>query len=163
MILVATDTILIVRGESPNKNQLALPAFFICKNLVFALYHENITMRRVVAIFFIVEMVGMAIGLGLALPGITYDNLCLVINVPRSIIIYAYAVSSRSSFCTHINQYPNASSAAAIVFQAFLFMVTIYKFVLAVRSGWGDVPLIVLLTRDGTWAFCVLFCTSSSV
>lgn len=119
LILMAIDTILILR--------------------VFALYHENIiTMRRVVAIFFIVEVVGMAIGLGLSLPGITYDNLCLVINVPRSIIIYA---------------------AAAILFQAFLFMVTIYKFVLAVRSGWGDVPFIVLLTRDGTWAFCLLFFT----
>jgi hypothetical protein len=48
-----------------------------------------------------------------------------------------------------------------MIFQALLFTVTIYKFVLAVRDGWGDVPLIVLLTRDGTWAFCLLFCTSS--
>jgi hypothetical protein len=55
----------------------------------------------------------------------------------------------------------DASRAAAIIFQALLFAVTIYKFILAVRNGWADVPLVVLLTRDGTWAFCLLFCTSS--
>jgi hypothetical protein len=42
-----------------------------------------------------------------------------------------------------------------------LFTVTIYKFILALRDGWGDVALIVLLTRDGTWAFFLLFCVSS--
>jgi hypothetical protein len=55
----------------------------------------------------------------------------------------------------------DAFRAAAIIFQAMLFTVTIYKFILAVRDGWGDVALIVLLTRDGTWAFCLLFCASS--
>ena len=55
----------------------------------------------------------------------------------------------------------DASSAAAIIFQTMLFTVTIYKFILAVRDGWGDVALIVLLTRDGTWAFFLLFCASS--
>ena len=54
-----------------------------------------------------------------------------------------------------------AYRTAAILFQAMLFSVTIYKFILAVRDGWGDVALIVLLTRDGTWAFCLLFCASS--
>jgi hypothetical protein len=55
----------------------------------------------------------------------------------------------------------NASRAVAILFQAILFTLTIYKFILAVRDGWGDVPLIALLTRDATWAFCLLLCMSS--
>ena len=53
------------------------------------------------------------------------------------------------------------SRGVAILFQAILFALTVYKFILAIRDGWGDVPLIVLLTRDGTWAFCLLFCMSS--
>ena len=65
-----------------------------------------------------------------------------------------------SSIPIHTDDH-NASRAAAIIFQALLFAVTIYKFILAARDGWGDVPLLVLLTRDGTWAFCLLFCTSS--
>ncbi|KAF8813837.1 hypothetical protein BYT27DRAFT_7180605 [Phlegmacium glaucopus] len=116
LILMAIDTILILR--------------------VHALYHGNSTMPKVVAAFFLVEIVGMVVGLSLALPGITYDNLCLVINVPRTLIIYA---------------------TSAILFQAFLFVITLFKFVLAIRSGWGDVPLLILLTRDGTWAFFLLF------
>jgi len=116
LILTTVDTILVLR--------------------VHALYHGSVVMQWVVGLFFAIELVGMAVGLALTLPKITYDGLCLVINVPRTIIIYA---------------------AGAIVFQAVLFLVTMYKFILAIRSGWGDVPLIVLLTRDGTWAFCLLF------
>ncbi|KAF8160763.1 hypothetical protein B0H34DRAFT_351024 [Crassisporium funariophilum] len=103
---------------------------------VHALYHGNTFMRRVVAAVFVLEIVGMVVGLSLALPGITYDDVCLVVGVPRSLIIYA---------------------GSSIIFQSFLFAITSYKFILAARSGWGDVPLIVLLMRDGTWAFFLLF------
>jgi len=118
MILLALDTILILR--------------------VHALYYGNIVMRRALAFFFAIEIIGMIVGLTLSLPKITYDDLCLVIHAPRTLIIYA---------------------GSAIIFQAMLFTITLYKFILALRSGWGDVPLIVLLTRDGTWAFFLLFFT----
>lgn len=65
------------------------------------------------------------------------------------------------SFPSVLTDDHDTSRAAAIIFQSMLFTVTIYKFILAVRDGWGDVALIVLLIRDGTWAFCLLFCASS--
>lgn len=103
----------------------------------------------------------MVVGLTMSLPEITYDELCLVTNAPHTLIIYAYAISFYFLH-SHVLTYDHdASRAAAIVFQAMLFTVTIYKFILAVRDGWGDVALIVLLIRDGTWAFCLLFCASS--
>ena len=49
---------------------------------------------------------------------------------------------------------------ATVIFQIFLFTLTVYKFIQAVHSGWGDVPLLNLLMRDGTWAFFLLFCES---
>lgn len=52
---------------------------------------------------------------------------------------------------------PIARSAASIFFQTFLFGLTAYKFVGAVRTGWREIPLLVLLMRDGTWAFLVIF------
>ena len=82
-------------------------------------------------------------------------------------MLHAHLQSTRTPFRSYL---PFSSTliydhyafrGAAILFQAMLFAVTIYKFILAVRDGWGDVPLLVLLTRDGTWAFCLLFCTSS--
>jgi len=103
---------------------------------VYALYHGNVVMRRIVPSFFLIEIVGMVVGLTMSLHKVTFNDLCLVTNAPRTLIIYA---------------------AAAILFQAMLFTVTIYKFILAVRDGWGDVALIVLLIRDGTWAFFLLF------
>jgi hypothetical protein len=34
---------------------------------------------------------------------------------------------------------------------------TLYKFFQAVKAGWGDIPIMHLLMRDGTWAFILLF------
>ncbi|KJA27900.1 hypothetical protein HYPSUDRAFT_884936 [Hypholoma sublateritium FD-334 SS-4] len=116
VVVVVVDSILILR--------------------VHALYHGNIMMPRVLAFFYALEITGLAVGLGLALPGITYDNVCVVKGVPGTLIIYG---------------------AASVLFQFLLFGLTLHKFIQAARSGWGDVPLILLLVRDGTWAFFLLF------
>lgn len=116
LILIAVDTILILR--------------------VYALYQGNAVTRWVVTSFFLIEIAGMVVGLAMSLPKISYDDICLVLSAPRTLIIYA---------------------GVAILFQAILFVLTMYKFILAIRDGWGDVPLMVLLSRDGTWAFCLLF------
>ncbi|KAF8200642.1 hypothetical protein BJ912DRAFT_573630 [Pholiota molesta] len=116
-IVIIVDTILILR--------------------VHALYHGHRVIRRIMAVCFALEITGMAIGLGLAVSGITTDDLCLVVGVPPTLIIYG---------------------ASSIIFQFLLFGVTLFKFIQSVKSGWGDVPLIVLLMRDGTWAFFLLFC-----
>lgn len=44
-----------------------------------------------------------------------------------------------------------------MAFQTILFLLTAWKFFGAVKAGWGDVPIIQLLMRDGTWAFFLLF------
>ncbi|KAF9567978.1 hypothetical protein CPC08DRAFT_757861 [Agrocybe pediades] len=115
MVIAIVDTVLVLR--------------------VHALYHGHQIVRRVVAVFYVLEIAGMAVGLALTLPGITFDNVCLVVGVPRTIIIYG---------------------GSSIIFQFILFGFTLYKFVQAARSGWGDVPLVMLLMRDGTWAFFLL-------
>lgn len=124
-------------------------------HLANALYHGNTAMRRLIVGFFLLEVFGMIIGLALALPGITFDELCLVLGVPHSLIIYAYEVSW--NLWVHRADSSIPSSGASIIFQTFLFSITVYKFYHAARSGLGDVPLIVLLVRDGTWAFIILF------
>lgn len=45
----------------------------------------------------------------------------------------------------------------SLFFQALLFSLTAYRFYYTMRAGWGDVPLMTLLMRDGTWAFLLLF------
>ena len=62
-------------------------------------------MRRIVAVFFLIEIVGMVVGLSLSLPKITYDNLCLSITAPHTLIIYAYAFC----FLISVSIHPDAS------------------------------------------------------
>lgn len=45
-------------------------------------------MRMLVFGCFILEVIGMIIGLVISLPKITYDHVCLVLSYPHSLIIY---------------------------------------------------------------------------
>ncbi|KAF7375892.1 hypothetical protein MSAN_00003600 [Mycena sanguinolenta] len=103
---------------------------------VYALYHNNPTVLRVVFVAFPLEVCGMCVGLGLSLDGIKFDDLCLTTAVPATLIIYG---------------------GSTLLFQTFLFILTVIKFITAVREGWGDTPLVGLVMRDGTWAFFLLF------
>ncbi|KAJ6593570.1 hypothetical protein B0H19DRAFT_25476 [Mycena capillaripes] len=103
---------------------------------VSALYHNNATIRKFVLAAFILEIAGMCVGLGLSLPTIQFDEICLVTAISPTLIVYA---------------------GATLLFQTLLFGLTLAKFVRAVRDGWGDTPLVGLVMRDGTWAFILLF------
>ena len=58
-------------------------------------------MRWVVPSFFLIEIIGMVVGLVISLPKITYNSLCLVLDAPRTLTIYAYAFSFISSIFIH--------------------------------------------------------------
>lgn len=55
-------------------------------------------MRLIVPSFFLIEIVGMVVGLVMSLPKITYNELCLVTNAPHTLVIYAYAIFCSVSF-----------------------------------------------------------------
>ncbi|KAJ7188605.1 hypothetical protein C8R46DRAFT_25961 [Mycena filopes] len=103
---------------------------------VYALYHNNRTIRQLVLAAFVLELAGMCVGLGLSLPGIQFDDICLVTGISSALLIYA---------------------GATLLFQSLLFALTAFKFGQAVREGWADTPLLSLVARDGTWAFFLLF------
>lgn len=103
---------------------------------VFALYPANRTVRHLATVFYFAELVTSSIGMGLAIPYLRYDQHCGVTEAPATFLIAA---------------------GAPILFQIYLFAVTSYKFVKAVKSGWGDTPIMVIVMRDGTWAFTLLF------
>lgn len=55
---------------------------------VYALYFDQKAVRVTVAVAFILEIVAMCAGLGIALPGIRYDDICSVTDVPFALIVY---------------------------------------------------------------------------
>ncbi|KAJ6549422.1 hypothetical protein DFH09DRAFT_1320165 [Mycena vulgaris] len=101
---------------------------------IFALYDNSQRLKLTVSILFFLELSAMLIALGFSLSGIAFDNghMCIITHFPNSFIVYG---------------------AAALLFQTFLFALTLIKFVGALRTGWGTVPLLVLIARDGTWAY----------
>ncbi|KAF8882717.1 hypothetical protein BD779DRAFT_913203 [Infundibulicybe gibba] len=103
---------------------------------VFAIYKGCPVVRSLLSTVFLGEVVCMSTGLGLTLPHVEYNHLCFIVDAPSILFIVL---------------------ASPIVMQSLLFMLTSWKFVSAIRAGWGHVPLVVLLMRDGTWAFFMLF------
>ncbi|KAJ3550553.1 hypothetical protein NMY22_g405 [Coprinellus aureogranulatus] len=103
---------------------------------VFALYPRNRFVRYLLLSAYLLEIITISVATGLAVPELKYDELCVITSNPVTFVVAA---------------------AAPIAFQTLLFGFTIWKFILAVKSGWGDIPIMRLLVRDGTWAFILLF------
>ncbi|KAJ7577254.1 hypothetical protein C8J56DRAFT_971436 [Mycena floridula] len=115
---------------------IAIAVDYILILRVFALYLDNTVIRWVIGISWFGELFAMALGLGLAVPKITYDDICLTNYIPETIGIYG---------------------GAAVAFQSLLFGLTLYKFWRGIRQGLGRSDVVSLLMRDGTWAFFLLF------
>jgi len=103
---------------------------------VNAFYFHNRTVRWIASLAYILEIMAMCVALGFALPRISFDANCVVINVPITLGI---------------------NIGAPILFQFLLFILTAYKFITCLRSGWGHIPVIRSFMRDGTWAFFLVF------
>ncbi|KAF6748843.1 hypothetical protein DFP72DRAFT_554594 [Ephemerocybe angulata] len=103
---------------------------------IFALYSSNIHVKTMSAILYVLEITTMCIGIGLAIPKMVFDEHCVVTSSSITMTI---------------------AGGCPIAYQVFLFALTIYKFYQSAKAGWGDVPILQLIMRDGTWAFAVLF------
>ncbi|KAL1736344.1 hypothetical protein EV714DRAFT_267179 [Schizophyllum commune] len=102
---------------------------------VYALYTGNKPVKWIVGILYAIEVLMMIIGVFMGVPDIEVDEICLTTNMPWTYLFFF---------------------GSAVVFQVALFVLTLYKFILGLREGWGNNPLPRLLARDGTWAFFLL-------
>ncbi len=96
----------------------------------------------------------MMVTLIFVVPGVTFDTTCTVVRSPPSLIIFAYGLILLNSTAILIL---TVYSAAFVLFESVLFILTLIKFLVALRSGWGRTPVVFLLVRDGTWAFILIF------
>ncbi|KAJ6486960.1 hypothetical protein C8R45DRAFT_828311, partial [Mycena sanguinolenta] len=103
---------------------------------VFALYDNHRYIKAPVLILFCLELLAMLVSFGFSLPGIRFDDerRCIGTHFPNSFIFYG-------------------ASALPVLFQTVLFSLTVLRFVQAIRAGWGKMPLLLLIVRDGTWAY----------
>jgi len=105
---------------------------------VHALYDRSRYVTFTLIFLFLVENVVMIVTLIRVVPDARFDASCTVIHSPSGLIMFAVAFVS---------------------FETFLFVLTLFKFLIALRNGWGRTPVVYLLMRDGTWAFILIFVT----
>ncbi|KAJ3536833.1 hypothetical protein NMY22_g5861 [Coprinellus aureogranulatus] len=103
---------------------------------VFAMYPRNTPIRATTALLYASEIVTMSVGFGIGIPQLRFDDRCVTHDSPPIVMV---------------------ASGFPILYQAFLFVATAVRFYFSLKAGWGNIPILHLLMRDGTWAFVVLF------
>ncbi|KAH9041883.1 hypothetical protein EDB83DRAFT_2295451 [Lactarius deliciosus] len=111
---------------------------FILIVRVHALYDRSRIVTSILLLLFIAENIVMIVTLVRVVPEIGFDPICTVVHSPPRLLLFAVAFVS---------------------FETVLFILTLFKFIVALRSGWGRTPVLYLLVRDGTWAFILIFVT----
>lgn len=121
---------------------------------VHALYDRNRNVTVPLVVLFFLENLAMMLTLIFVVPGVHFDATCTVVRSPPTLIIFAYGHIPLTACAILILVF---YSAAFVSFESVLFVLTLIKFIVALRSGWGRTPVVFLLVRDGTWAFILIF------
>ncbi len=148
------------RRVYPDRTRYAIPLIpidyspFIHFPQVHALYDRNRNVTVPLVVLFLLENLAMTVTLIFVVPGVRFDATCTVVRSPPSLIIFGYGHILLTASAILILVF---YSAAFISFESVLFILTLVKFLVALRSGWGRTPVVFLLVRDGTWAFFLIF------
>ncbi|KAI0058932.1 hypothetical protein BV25DRAFT_1918848 [Artomyces pyxidatus] len=105
---------------------------------VRALYYDSKPLCAVLLALFVVEVIALCVILGNVEPTILVNTHCFVTEV--SVLYSLYWIIS-------------------LAFETLLFSLTLFKFAVAVRAGWGRRPVMKQFVTDGTWAFALIFLT----
>jgi len=132
--LMSCQEWLLVEGVSALLLEIAVELALILR--IYAMYGGNLRLLRLMLYIFFLQIVVMAVGLGLGVPKIMTSVQCVEIALPVGLVIY---------------------SAASIIYETFLFGLTVGRYVKAMRDGWSDVAILTILVRDGAWAFVIIF------
>jgi hypothetical protein len=152
LLVAAVEFILIIRGMPLL--DLRGPAANVDTLQVHALYDRNRRVTATLFALFLVENVVMIVTLIKVVPEVHFDAICTVIRSPSDLIFFAYDYIPFNPFTIlTLALY----SVAFVSFETVLFVLTLFKFLVALRNGWGRTPVIYLLVRDGTWAFILIF------
>ncbi|KAF5349395.1 hypothetical protein D9758_015512 [Tetrapyrgos nigripes] len=116
------------------------PVDYILVARIYALFHSSPLVQIFVSVCYVASIIGMAVGLALAVPEVNFDEICHTTSVSEKALI---------------------NVGAEVTFQTILFILTLYKFISMLREeGWvvvRAVPLLRIVIKDGIWAFFLLF------
>ncbi|KAH9924416.1 uncharacterized protein B0H18DRAFT_878001 [Fomitopsis serialis] len=103
---------------------------------LFAMYLGSKTTMRVMMVPFVIQAIVMAVCIGMSVPRFLVSPNCVEATVPLELVIYCIV---------------------SIMFESFLFSLTISRYRHAKRDGMANLGLLTVLVRDGMLAFAVIF------
>jgi len=103
---------------------------------VFALYNRNFWVGLIFVALLLGEASTLITGIMMSLPGLDFDLNNFLISSPMSFVYFG---------------------TAALVSQSTILVLTLMKYRSAFRDGWANAPIMQLMVRDGTMAFCTMF------
>ncbi|OSX66631.1 hypothetical protein POSPLADRAFT_1133430 [Postia placenta MAD-698-R-SB12] len=125
---------IVFEGVSALILELSVEIMLILR--LYALYTGNKPIARLMVILFATEGIVMLTMLGISIPRIMTSAGCVEADIPVELVAY---------------------SITSILFETFLFTLTIRRYLQARKAGWGNIDLLAVLFRDGAWAFAVIF------
>lgn len=128
-------------------------------SIVYALYNRNLKLTAVLALLFCGEVAYLSYVLSVVSPRLTFNTDCFVTSSPKIFISYWYASPDNLSPGS-LTDLSILLRIVSLVFETILFLLTLYKFLEAVRSGWGKRPVMQQFIGDGTWAYTLIFSSS---
>ncbi|KAH9926540.1 uncharacterized protein BXZ73DRAFT_78650 [Epithele typhae] len=108
---------------------------------VLALYNRNCILVYSLGALFLAELASLCYILAVVTPRLTYNDECYVTSSPP---VFQYFWCAPSF------------AIISLAFETVLFVLTIGKFIDAVRQGWGKGPVMQQFVANGTWLLVVL-------
>jgi hypothetical protein len=112
-------------------------------------------MLAILAVLYFSGTTSFAVVSARGLPHVKYTDFCFV-QVPTIDILSYWSVTLPHVLV--VLQFQLLHSIPYVIIPFTLLGLTLFKYLSAVRSGWGRTPLFTLLIRDGVGAFFVVAC-----
>jgi hypothetical protein len=151
LVITTVDIVLMIRGKSYIV--FCIDITTQARRAVFALYNKSKPLLAFLSTAFIGEVAYLSYNLATVTPKLGFTDDCFVRSSPPSFIIYWYVPGI---YCMTISSI-SSNRIVSLAFETLLFLLTLIKFFIAVKDGWGKRPVMQEFVRDGTWAFALIF------
>ena len=106
------------------------------------------------------EVLTVLIGVAMTAPGKDFEAKNILVNSPSSYTSFG-SVRTMWSFRRDKHWQFGLHRIAAAISQFTILVLTLVKYRTAVKGGWGDAPIMLVMVRDGIVAFVILLGISS--
>ncbi|CAL1708310.1 unnamed protein product [Somion occarium] len=124
---------IIVEGISAVLLELAVEVLLVLR--IQAMYSGHTALIRMIVGLLVVQVIVMAVTLGISMPKIMTTENCINTEIPVEMVAY---------------------SIASIVYEAFLFTLAVVKLWSARKDGFERTTLLKVLVRDNMWTFAAI-------